>query len=182
MDVDSILLEAEEKFEKTLETLGKNFTKVRAGRANPSSLDPVFVEYYGAKTPLKQLASISVVDGNELLIKPFDKSTLKEIERGINEANLGFNPINSGESIRIVMPTLTEDRRKELVKQAKEMSEDTRVTVRNLRRDILDDIRKDKLPEDEEKTLEKNVQDMVNEYNKKIDSIFDEKEKELLTI
>ena len=165
-----------------METLGKNFTKVRAGRANPSSLDPVFVEYYGAKTPLKQLASISVVDGNELLIKPFDKSTLKEIERGINEANLGFNPINSGESIRIVMPTLTEDRRKELVKQAKEMSEDTRVTVRNLRRDILDDIRKDKLPEDEEKTLEKNVQDMVNEYNKKIDSIFDEKEKELLTI
>ena len=160
----------------------KRLTQIRAGRANPSSLDPVFVEYYGAKTPLKQLASISVVDGNELLIKPFDKSTLKEIERGINEANLGFNPINSGESIRIVMPTLTEDRRKELVKQAKEMSEDTRVTVRNLRRDILDNIRKDKLPEDEEKTLEKNVQDMVNEYNKKIDSIFDEKEKELLTI
>ena len=165
-----------------IDNFEKRLTQIRAGRANPSSLDPVFVEYYGAKTPLKQLASISVVDGNELLIKPFDKSTLKEIERGINEANLGFNPINSGESIRIVMPTLTEDRRKELVKQAKEMSEDTRVTVRNLRRDILDNIRKDKLPEDEEKTLEKNVQDMVNEYNKKIDSIFDEKEKELLTI
>lgn len=179
---NNYLEDLELSLDDAIDNFEKRLTQIRAGRANPSSLDPVFVEYYGAKTPLKQLASISVVDGNELLIKPFDKSTLKEIERGINEANLGFNPINSGESIRIVMPTLTEDRRKELVKQAKEMSEDTRVTVRNLRRDILDDIRKDKLPEDEEKTLEKNVQDMVNEYNKKIDSIFDEKEKELLTI
>ena len=179
---NNYLEDLELSLDDAIDNFEKRLTQIRAGRANPSSLDPVFVEYYGAKTPLKQLASISVVDGNELLIKPFDKSTLKEIERGINEANLGFNPINSGESIRIVMPTLTEDRRKELVKQAKEMSEDTRVTVRNLRRDILDDIRKDKLPEDEEKTLEKNVQDMVNEYNKKIDSIFDTKEKELLTI
>ena len=179
---NNYLEDLELSLDDAIDNFEKRLTQIRAGRANPSSLDPVFVEYYGAKTPLKQLASISVVDGNELLIKPFDKSTLKEIERGINEANLGFNPINSGESIRIVMPTLTEDRRKELVKQAKEMSEDTRVTVRNLRRDILDNIRKDKLPEDEEKTLEKNVQDMVNEYNKKIDSIFDEKEKELLTI
>ncbi len=175
---NNYLEDLELSLDDAIDNFEKRLTQIRAGRANPSSLDPVFVEYYGAKTPLKQLASISVVDGNELLIKPFDKSTLKEIERGINEANLGFNPINSGESIRIVMPTLTEDRRKELVKQAKEMSEDTRVTVRNLRRDILDNIRKDKLPEDEEKTLEKNVQDMVNEYNKKIDSIFDEKEKE----
>lgn len=179
---NNYLEDLELSLDDAIDNFEKRLTQIRAGRANPSSLDPVFVEYYGAKTPLKQLASISVVDGNELLIKPFDKSTLKEIERGINEANLGFNPINSGESIRIVMPTLTEDRRKELVKQAKEMGEDTRVTVRNLRRDILDNIRKDKLPEDEEKTLEKNVQDMVNEYNKKIDSIFDEKEKELLTI
>jgi len=176
--LEEFVLELEEK----IENFEKRLTQIRAGRANPSTLDSVYVEYYGTKTPLKQLASISVVDGNELLIKAFDKSTLKEIERSINEANLGYNPINNGESIRIVMPTLTEERRKELVKQAKSMAEETRVSIRNLRRDILDTFKKEELPEDEIKHLEKLVQDKVDLYNKKVESILDTKEKELLTI
>lgn len=182
MDCDMIMLELNDNMDKALESLDKRFATVRAGRANPSSLDGVMVEYYGSMTPLKQLATISVPEAKQLLIKPFDKSSLGAIEKGILAANLGYNPGNDGESIRIVIPDLTEERRRELVKQVKSLAEDAKVAVRNNRHEALENLEKLELSEDEEKGLEKEVQEVVNEYNKKIDEMLKEKEKELLTV
>lgn len=182
MDSDMIMLELTEKMDKAMEALEKRFTTVRAGRANPSSLDGIMVEYYGSMTPLKQLATISVPEARQLLIKPFDKSCLSAIEKAILASNLGYNPGNDGETIRIVIPELTEERRRELAKQVKAMAEDAKVTIRNLRREGLEDVEKLELPEDQEKGMEKDIQDMVNEYNKKIEALTKEKEQELLTV
>jgi len=182
MDSDEILLDITDKMEKTIENLRKRFATVRAGRANPSSLDGVMVEYYGAMTPLKQLATISVPEARQLLIKPFDKSSLASIEKAILASNLGYNPGNDGETIRIVIPELTEERRKELAKQVKAISEEAKVSVRNIRHDGLEDVKKLEMPEDEEKGMEKDIQDLVNEYNKKIEDALKEKEQELLTV
>ena len=181
MDFD-ILKDTEDKMKKAVEAMEKRFQTVRAGRANPSSLDGVMVNYYGSMTPLKQLATISVPEARQLLIKPFDKSCLSAIEKAILASNLGYNPGNDGETIRIVIPELTEERRRELAKQVKAMAEDAKVTVRNLRREGLEDVEKLELPEDQEKGMEKDIQDMVNEYNKKIEAILKEKEQELLTV
>ena len=182
MDSDMIILEVTEKMDKTIENLEKRFATVRAGRANPSSLDGVTVEYYGVMTPLKQLATISVPEARQLLIKPFDKGALNNIEKAILASNLGYTPGNDGETIRIVIPELTEERRKELVKQVKAIAEDAKVSVRNIRHDGIEEIEKLELPEDEEKGMEKDIQDLVNEYNKKIESHLKEKEQELLTV
>jgi ribosome recycling factor len=182
MDSDEILLDITDKMEKTIENLGKRFATVRAGRANPSSLDGIMVEYYGVLTPLKQLATISVPEARQLLIKPFDKSSLAGIEKAILSSNLGYNPGNDGETIRIVIPELTEERRKELAKQVKAISEEAKVSVRNIRHDGLEDVKKLEMPEDEEKGMEKDIQDLVNEYNKKIEDALKEKEQELLTV
>ena len=182
MDTEMITLEVTDKIDKALENLDKKFTTVRAGRANPSSLDGVVVEYYGAMTPLKQLATISVPEARQLLIKPFDKSSLGAIEKGIIAANLGYNPGNDGETIRIVIPELTEDRRRELVKQVKALSEDAKVSVRNIRHEALEDVKKAELPEDQQKSMENEIQDLVNEANKNIEAKFKEKENELLTV
>ena len=182
MDSDEILLDITDKMEKTIENLGKRFATVRAGRANPSSLDGIMVEYYGVLTPLKQLATISVPEARQLLIKPFDKSSLTGIEKAILSSNLGYNPGNDGETIRIVIPELTEERRKELAKQVKAISEEAKVSVRNIRHDGLEDVKKLEMPEDEEKGMEKDIQDLVNEYNKKIEDALKEKEQELLTV
>jgi ribosome recycling factor len=182
MDSDMIILDITDKMDKTIENLGKRFATVRAGRANPSSLDGVNVDYYGSMTPLKQLATISVPEARQLLIKPFDKSSLGAIEKAILAANLGYNPGNDGETIRIVIPELTEERRKELVKQVKTIAEDAKVSIRNIRRDGLEDVKKAELPEDESKGMEKDIQDLVNEYNKKIENELKEKEQELLTV
>ena len=182
MDSDEIILELEEKLDKTIENLGKKFATVRAGRANPSSLDGVMVDYYGTMTPLKQLATISVPEARQLLIKPFDKGALSNIEKAILASNLGYTPGNDGETIRIVIPELTEERRRELAKQVKAISEEAKVSVRNIRHDGLEAIKKLELPEDEEKLQEKDIQDLVNEYNKKIDDLLKEKEQELLTV
>ena len=133
-------------------------------------------------TPLKQLATISVPEARQLLIKPFDKSCLSGIERAILASNLGYNPGNDGETIRIVIPELTEERRRELAKQVKALSEDAKVAIRNLRREGLEDVKKLELPEDQEKGMENDIQDMVNEYNKKIEAKLKEKEQELLTV
>ncbi len=173
---------AEEKMLKALENLEKRFTTVRAGRANPNVLDGVMVSYYGVDTPLKQLATISVPEARQLLIKPFDRSCLHAIEKGIFEADLGFTPNNDGETVRIVIPPLTEDRRKELAKQVKAMGEDAKVAIRNIRREAMEDIEKAKMPEDVEKAKDKEVQDLVNEYNKKIDEMLKEKEEELMSV
>lgn len=182
MDSDMIMLELTEKMDKTVDTLEKRFATVRAGRANPSSLDGIVVEYYGSMTPLKQLATISVPEARQLLIKPFDKGCLKDIKKAILASNLGYNPGNDGETIRIIIPELTEERRRELVKQVKSISEDAKVSIRNIRHDGLEEVKKAEFPEDEEKGMEKEIQDIVNEYNKKIDTKLKEKEQELLTV
>ena len=182
MDCDMVILEITDKMDKTIENLGKRFATVRAGRANPSSLDGVMVEYYGVMTPLKQLATISVPEARQLLIKPFDKGSLSAIEKAILASNLGYNPGNDGETIRIVIPELTEERRKELAKQVKAIAEEAKVSIRNIRHDGIEEVEKAELPEDEEKGMEKDIQDLVNEYNKKIEDCLKEKEQELLTV
>ena len=181
MDFD-IKSEVKDKMEKSIENLEKRFTTVRTGRANPSSLDGVSVEYYGSLTPLKQLVTISVPEGNQLLIKPFDKSSLSAIEKAIIASNLGYNPTNDGESIRIIIPALTEERRKELIKQVKAISEEAKVSIRNIRHEAMEKIEKSEISDDISKGMEKDVQDLVNQYNKKIDDMLKEKEKELLTV
>ena len=129
MDSETIILELNEKMDKAIESLEKRFATVRAGRANPSSLDGIMVDYYGSMTPLKQLATISVPEARQLLIKPFDRSCLKGIEKAILASNLGYNPGNDGETIRIIIPELTEDRRRELVKQVKALAEESKLRL-----------------------------------------------------
>ncbi len=179
---DEIIKETKEKMEKTIESLNKKMATVRAGRANPSSLDGVQAEYYGVPTPLKQLAIISVPEGNQLLIKPFDKSSLGAIEKAILASNLGYNPTNDGETIRIIVPALTEERRKELTKQVKALAEDAKVSIRNIRHEALDDAKDLELPEDVEKGVENKIQELVNTYNKKVEEELKNKEQELLTV
>lgn len=181
MDND-ILKITEDKMNKAVLSVEKKFTTVRAGRANPSSLDGVVVSYYGVDTPLKQLATISVPEARQLQIKPFDRSCLSAIEKAIFESNLGYTPNNDGETIRIVIPVLTEDRRLELTKQVKAMAEEGHVAIRNIRREAIEDIERLELPEDVEKHQTNEVQNLVNEYNKKIDAILKAKEEELLTV
>lgn len=181
--MDEIILEAEEKMEKTIENLDERFKKIRAGRANPAILDGVKVDYYGALTPLNQLATVSVLEARKLQIKPFDKSALANIEKAIYASDLGLTPNNTGELIFISIPELTEDRRKEFVKQAKKEAEDAKIALRNIRQDANNSIKKDEnINEDMEKSLTNDVQDLINNYNKKIDDKLKEKEEELMTI
>ena len=180
--METILLTAEEKMESTISSLETKFTNVRAGRANPNMLDGVSVEYYGAPTPLKQLANISIPEARQLMIKPFDKSILGGIEKAIFEANLGITPNNNGECIFLVIPPLTEERRKELVKQVKQMAEEAKIALRNIRQDANTGIKNLKLPEDTEKEGNNEVQELINKYNKVIDEKLKVKEQELMTI
>ena len=180
--MDDILLNTEEKMENTISSLDYKFTNVRAGRANPSMLDGITVEYYGTPTPLKQLANISVPEARQLMIKPFDKSILGGIEKAIFEANLGITPNNNGECIFLVIPPLTEDRRKELVKQVKGLAEEGRIALRNIRQDANNAIKNLKLPEDIDKDGNEEVQELINKYNKIIDEKLKEKENDLMTI
>ena len=179
---NEVLNKTEEKMKKAVEVVEKHFATVRAGRANPSSLDGVMVSYYGVDTPLKQLATISVPEARQLQIKPFDRSCLSAIEKAIFESNLGYTPNNDGETIRIVIPALTEDRRVELTKQVKAMAEEGKVSIRNIRREAIEEIEKLELPEDIQKHDQNEIQNLVNEYNKKIDEKLKAKEEELLTV
>lgn len=181
MNID-LMKSVEDKMQKAIENLEKRFSTVRAGRANPNSLDGVMVDYYGTLTPLKQLATISVPEARQLLIKPFDRGCLSGIEKSIFEANLGYTPNNDGETIRIIVPALTEERRKELVKQVKAMGEDARISIRNIRHDANEYIEKEEISEDEQKGLQNQVQDLVGKYNKIIDEKSKEKEEELMTV
>ena len=180
--METILLNAEEKMESTISSLEAKFTNVRAGRANPNMLDGISVEYYGAPTPLKQLANISIPEARQLMIKPFDKSILGGIEKAIFEANIGITPNNNGECIFLVIPPLTEERRKELVKQVKQLAEEARIALRNIRQDANTGIKNLKLPEDVEKEGNNEVQELINKYNKVIDEKLKVKEQELMTI
>jgi ribosome recycling factor len=182
MDYEEILLECETKMDEAINTMEKRFINVRAGRANPSMLDGINVEYYGVETPLKQLANISIPEARQLSIKPFDKSILGDIEKAIFEANIGITPNNNGEVIFLVIPALTEDRRKELVKQVKTIAEDAKIVLRNIRQDANNDIKKLKLPEDIEKKGNEEVQNLINKYNKIVTDKLKLKEEELMTI
>ena len=180
--MDEILLKCEEKMESTISSVENKFINVRAGRANANMIDGINVEYYGVETPIKQLANISVPEARQLSIKPYDKSILGDIEKAIFEANIGLTPNNNGETIYLVIPALTEDRRRELVKQVKELAEEGKIALRNIRQDANNDIKKLKLPEDEEKVGIEEVQELINKYNKIIDEKLKVKEQELMTI
>lgn len=177
-----ILNDLELELNKSIEALESRLKKISAGRANPAILDGVMVDYYGSPTPLKSLVTISIPEARQLMLKPFDKSSLANIEKAIFEANLGYTPNNDGECIRIVIPALTEDRRKELVKQAKMICEDAKVSIRNNRRDAIELLKDAELPEDVEKRSEERVQESVNKYNKIVDEKLEEKTKDLMTV
>ena len=181
-----IVEKAKERMTQSHQSLGREFGSIRAGRANASLLDRIFVEYYGVETPLNQLASITVPEARVLLITPFDKSILKDIEQAIFASDLGLTPANDGSVIRLVIPALTEETRKSLAKEVKGESEKAKVAVRNVRRDAMDDAKKalknGDMSEDEARKLEDDIQKATDAAVKNIDSIAAEKEKELLTI
>lgn len=181
--MDEILMDAEMRMEQAIENMEKRFTNIRAGRANPTILDSVMVNYYGADTPLKQLANISIPEARQLMIKPFDRSCLGAIEKGIYEANIGLTPNNNGEVIILNIPALTEDTRKEYVKQAKGIAEDCRIALRNVRQDANNDIKKlSDVTEDEQKQGQEDVQELINKFNKVVDEKFKVKENELMSV
>ena len=182
MNIEDVLFSTEEKMDSAINNLEHKFVNVRAGRANPSMLDGISVEYYGVLTPLKQLANISIPEARQLMIKPFDKSILGDIEKAIFEANLGITPNNNGECVFLVIPPLTEDRRRELVKQVKSLAEDGRIALRNIRQDANTTLKNLKLPEDDEKNGNEEVQNLINKYNKIIDNKLKEKEQDLMSI
>lgn len=180
--MDEILLIAEEKMEATIENMEKRFTNIRAGRANPAILDGVVVNYYGVDTPLKQLANVSIPEARQLCIKPFDKSLLGAIEKSIYEANIGLTPNNNGEIIILNIPALTEDTRREYVKQAKSVAEEAKIALRNIRQDANNDTKKLEIPEDDIKFAQEQVQELINKYNKIVDEKLKIKEDELLSV
>ncbi len=180
--MDDILLETESLMQTAIENMEKRFTNIRAGRANPAILDGVMVSYYGVPTPLKQLANISIPEARQLSIKPFDKSALGAIEKGIYEANIGLTPNNNGEVIILNIPALTEETRKEYVKQAKSVAEDAKINLRNIRQDANNDIKKLELTEDDVKYCQDEVQALINKYNKIVEEKLEIKEKELLSV
>lgn len=175
-------MNTEQKMQKAIENLESRLVTIRAGRANPAMLSKVMVSYYGTPTPIQSVANITVPDAKQLMIKPFDRSSLKDIEKAINEANLGIAPVNNGEVIILPMPELTEDRRREYVKQAKALCEDAKVALRNIRQDANNEIKKMELPEDEEKFELEDVQELIQKYNKIVDEKGKEKEAELMSI
>ena len=181
--MDEIMLEAEEKMEKAISSLENRFLNVRAGRANPKILDKVMVEYYGAPTPLIQLATISIPEARKLVIKPFDRSSIGAIEKAIFEADLGLTPNNNGETVMLVIPELTEERRKEYVKEAKTLAEESKIALRNIRQDANNALKKlEELTEDDQKRAVEDVQELINKYNKTVDEKLKAKEDELMSI
>ena len=182
MDIDKILEEAENKMKHSIEAMEKKFTNVRAGRANPAILNKVEVLYYGVPTPLNQLAQISIPEARQLSIKPFDKSCLGAIEKGIFEANLGVTPNNNGETIILNIPPLTEETRKEYVKQVREIAEEGKIALRNIRQDANNEIKRLDITEDDIKGGQNEVQDLINQYNKVVEAKLKEKEQELMSV
>ena len=174
------------KMDRTLVHLAEEFDAVRAGRANPKVLDRIKVEYYGQETPLNGVATISAPDARTLVVQPWDTQLLKEIQKAIQASDLGINPQNDGRVIRLVFPQLTEERRKELTKQVKKYAEEAKVAMRNIRRDGMDYVKKQKknseITEDDQKKAEKDLQDMLDKYIKKADEALAAKEKELMSI
>lgn len=172
----------ENKMKATLESVKQKLTTIRAGRANPALVNGIMVEYYGVSTPIQSLANITVPEARQLLIKPFDRSCVKEIEKAIQEANIGINPTNNGEMVILTVPELTEERRREYVKLAKNIGEEGKVALRNIRQEAKEAIVNAKYPEDEEKLYLEDLQELIEKYNKLIDEEIKEKENELMKV
>lgn len=174
------------KMEKTINVYGEELKTIRAGRANPAILDKVTVDYYGTPTPIPQVGSVSVPEPRTLLIQPWDKTILKDIEKAIQKAEIGINPNNDGNSIRLSFPPLTEERRKELVRDIKKMGEESKVAIRSIRRDSLDSYKNAKkngeITEDDLKGIEKDIQTLTDKYIKEIDDMTEKKEKEIMSV
>lgn len=182
-DIQFILDTVKESMDNAIKHLEKQLVNIRAGKASPAMLGSVMVDYYGSQTPLSQVANVNTPDGRTITIQPWEKNMLQEIERGIMFANLGFNPMNNGDTIIINVPPLTEERRKDLVKQARSEVEDGKISVRSARKDANNEIKKlDDVSEDLKKNAEIDVQQITDNYVKKIDSILEIKEKEIMTI
>lgn len=184
-EIQMYLDEAEDNMKKATSHVVEEFKKIRAGKAHPNMLDGLMVEYYGTNTPVNQVASITTPDARTVMIKPWEKKMLAEIEKAITNSDLGLNPQNDGEVVRLNIPPLTEDRRKQLVKQAKNEAENGKISVRNVRKDANDSIRKltkEGVSEDLVKDGEDSVQELTNKYTSRIDSLLEDKEKEIMTV
>lgn len=177
---------AEAKMQKAIENMEARFTNVRAGRANPAMLNGINVEYYGASTPLNQVANITVPEARQLFIKPFDKTLVKEIEKAIHEANLGITPTNNGEMVILTIPELNEERRKEIVKEIRKTAEESKVAIRSIRRDGIDEAKSKQkeslITEDELRDAEDKIQKITDKKIEEIDKILSDKEKEIMSI
>lgn len=184
--METIYAKTKERMEKALDSLQRDYSVIRAGRANPNVLNNVVVDYYGTPTPLNQMAAISVPEPRLLVIQPWDASTLQDIEKAINIAEIGINPQNDGKVIRLNFPQLTEEDRKVLVKDVSKRAEEAKVAVRNVRRDSMDDVKKlkkdNEITEDEQKDGEKKLQDITDSYIKQVDEMAKKKEAEILSI
>ena len=182
----TVLNTSKEKMEKTLNVLASQFAAIRAGRANPAVLNPIQVDYYGTPTPIVQMAAVSVQDARILVIQPWDKTTLKSIEKAIQASDLGINPSNDGSVIRLVFPQLTEERRKELSKDIKKLGEESKVAVRSIRRDALDKVKtmkkNNEVTEDDVKNFEMDIQKLTDKYIENVDSAVAVKDKEIMSI
>ncbi len=180
------LQKAEERMGRRIDHLCTEYSEIRAGRANPNVLDKVKVDYYGTPTPVNQLAAVSVTEARTLTIQPWDASMVKQIEKAIQKSDIGINPMNDGKVIRLIFPPLTEDRRKDIVKDVQRIAEDTKVQIRNVRRDTIDKLKSMKksgeLTEDELKLAEKKTQELTDKYTKKVDTLSDDKQKEILEL
>ena len=185
MDTKTILNDATVRMQKAVDFLEETLSNIRAGKASVNVLNGVFVDYYGSQTPVSGVASVTVPDAKTILIQPWDKNMIRLIEKAIIDSNIGLTPSNNGESIRLSMPPLTEERRKELVKQSKAEAENARISLRNARRDAVEAFKKavkEGMPEDEGKDGEAQVQKVVEKFNKIIDTAFETKEKEIMTV
>ena len=185
METKTILNDATVRMQKAVDFLEESLANIRAGKASVNVLNGVFVDYYGSQTPVSGVASVTVPDAKTILIQPWDKNMIRPIEKAIIDSNIGLTPSNNGESIRLSMPPLTEERRKELVKQSKAEAENARVSLRNARRDAVEAFKKavkDGMPEDEGKDGETQAQKLLEKFNKAIDAAFEKKEKEIMTV
>ncbi|HPG33517.1 MAG: ribosome recycling factor [Lentimicrobiaceae bacterium] len=184
-EVRFVIDEAEEGMNSALVHLDKEFQKIRAGKASPAMLEGVRVDYYGTLTAIDQVSNINTPDPRQIIVQPWEKNMLAPIEKAILAANLGFNPQNNGEILRIAVPPLTEERRKDLVKKAKAEVEGAKVTIRNIRRSAIDagkKLEKEGVPEDEIKQLEKEIQNLTDKFSDKVDKLFEHKEKDIMTV
>lgn len=185
MDTTTIINEATDRMKRTVEHLDEELANIRAGKASTNVLNSVFVDYYGSQTPVSGVSSVTVPDARTILIQPWDKNMIRPIEKAIIDSNIGLTPSNNGETIRLTIPPLTEERRKELVKQVKGVGENARISLRNARRDAVESFKKaqkEGMPEDESKDGETRAQKLLEKYSKQLDALMEAKEKEIMTV